>query len=534
MRKAIAFGVCSFVLIASGVAFGMATEQIGPDCVAGHSTFAQPDWPVGIEAIPQRLSRVYSIWVNGNETFYFQAAAAEVNDLVARFSKARIRDHEIAIVGGKGEVKTFKGDPIEFNVSLQIVAGIALFMARERGASNLPLEPKLTLYVGDDHAILDKVIWPKNVIVSSEVPSLSIPTGRTKPERQTYYGRLEFADGSPPVEFVSGLSSRITLWESREPNGICVGSVNNQGYFSVLLSDREMADLRAGNIWLTVTISNYLTKARKTDQRIPVERLVRDKEQTQPIQVNALGYYYGRILFEDGLPPVLDPAPWPGAEISVDFPFARTGAIDSEGYFKVLLTKEQFEKLSADKPRRNIYIPDPVRTGTSSATMTYPASLLSQDKSKAGVVKIPRPKLPKKELAAAESRLGKLIPSFDGIRFTAFHPDQAEGKPLLVCFWDIDQRASRQCLQAIQEHKDVLHNRGLVVLGVHGGTQPEEQMRDWLKRNEVSLPVGTIEGDSHDILLNWGAKGMPWLILTDDRHVVTREGFGFDEFLAGN
>jgi len=532
MRRTIPFWMCSLVLAVGGVAHAMATEQIGPDSVIGHPTVAQPDWPAGIEALPRHPSRVYSIWVNGNETFYFQAKPEEVNDLVASFSKARMRDHEIVIAGERREVKTFAGDPVECNVSLQIVAGLVLFMARERERTDLPLEPRLTIYAGENRAILDRSAWPENVIVSSQVPGIAISTGRTKPQRNAYYGRLEFADGSPPVGFVQGVNSRITLWEQQEQEGINVASVNNEGCFTVLLSDQEMADLRAGKIWLTATIANYLTKARKTDQRIPAERLVQDKQQAQPIHVSPPGYYYGRILFEDGSPAILDPAPWPGAEIAVDFPFAGMASLDSQGYFKVLLTKEQVDKLAGEQPRRNIYIPDVSHRGASAARMTYPANLLCQDKSKAGEVRIPRPQVPKTELPAAEPRVGKPIPGFENLRFNASAIDQMRDKPLLVCFWDVDQRSSRQCLQVLQQRKDVLRAKGLVVLAIHCGSQGQERVSGWLEKNHISLTTGTAEGDLHDLLLSWGVRGTPWLILTDEQHVVTNEGFSLEELLT--
>jgi hypothetical protein len=188
--------------------------------------------------------------------------------------------------------------------------------------------------------------------------------------------------------------------------------------------------------------------------------------------------------------------------------------------------------LSADKPRRNIYIPDSLEVGRSTATTVYPVSLLSRDQAKAGVVKIPRPQAPRKELPQAESRLGKPVPGFGNIRFDAFQTDQAKGKPLLVCFWDVEQRSSRQCLRTLEKQKDALQEKNIVILAIHSGAQQPERVRGWLQRNDVSLIVGTIGGDPHDVLLAWGAKGTPWLILTDERHIVTKEGFSPDELPA--
>jgi len=507
--------------------YGMATEQIGPDNL--HPTVAQQDWPKGIVGIPRHESRVYSIWVNGNENFYFKCKVDEINELLAIFAKARMRDHVVRIQPGVKKASTFGKEEIEYNVRLQIVAGIVLSFAREKMRDDLPLEPQLTILTGNDDSLVNLLKWPANVIVESEIPGVTINSNNKKPKREVYYGLCEFADGSPPVEFVKGVNSRITLWEPNEPNGISVGRIDNKGYIMILLSETELGDLKAGKTWLTITIGNFLVKATRTDMRFPVEMLTKDKEQARPVKVAAPSYYYGRILFEDGSPPFLDPPPWPGAEIMVDFPYSGSADFDSQGYFKVSLTKEQYEKLIARKVRSNIYIPDLVERGRSSAKFAYPPNLLSQDKAKAGVVKIPRPKLPRKELTAAESKIGKPIPGFDTVQFEAFQKDQIKGKPLLVCFWDMDQRPSRQCIGVLQKQRKTWQDKNIVVLAVHSGTKKGKQVTDWLKKNGPSLTAGTIQGDPYDTLLVWGARSSPWLVLTDEKHVITKAGFNLSD-----
>jgi len=534
MKKSIVFLVVLGILGLHECAYGMATEQVGPDSANRHPTGAQPDWPKDIVEIPRHPSRVYSMDVNGNEHFYFKATVEEINEMLGLFVKARMRDHVVRVRAGVGKTRTFGKEEIEYNVHLHIVAGIALFVTREDRREDLPLEPELTILTGDNTAILNQLKWPENLIVESEIPGVAINSNRTKPKRNVYYGLCEFADGSPPVEFVRGVNSRITLWEKKEEDGIGIGSVNNKGYFTILLSDAELADLKKGKTWLTITIGNFLVKARKDNMRFPVEMLTKDKEKARPIKVTAPVYYYGRILFEDGSPPILDPPPWPGAEIQVDIRYGGFTGIDSQGYFKVPLTKERFEKLIAEKSQRNIYIPDLIRRGRSRAELTYPANLLSRDKAKAGVVKIPRPKLPRKELTAVESKVGKPIPGFDTVRFAAFQKDQIKGKPLLVCFWDMDQHPSRQYIQMLEKHKDILQDRNIVVLAVHSGEKQEKEVRKWIKKNAPSLTVGMIEGDPYDTLLAWGAKGLPWLILTDEQHIITNAGFSLDDLSLVN
>ncbi len=507
--------------------YGLMGEQIGPD--TSRPTRPQRDWPKGIVGIPRHLSRVYSVWFNSNNNFYFKCKVDEINEMLAIFAKTRMRDHVVRIQPGVEKVSTFDKEEIEYNVHLQIVAGSVLFFARQELRDDLPLEPRLTILTGDDDgAFVRQLKWPENVIVESEIPGVAINSNMTKPKRNVYYGLCEFADGSPPVEFVLA-TSLMTLWEQKEPDGIGIGSINNKGYFTIRLSDTELAALKKGTTWLTITIGNFLVKANKTDMRFPVEMLAKDKDKARAIKVSPPDYYYGRILFEDGSPPILDPPPWPGAEIMVSFPYGGPGDFDSQGYFKLALTAEQFEQLCTRTPRKNIYIPDLIRKGRSRAELTFPANLLSPDKAKAGVVKIPIPKLPKKDLATAESKVGKPIPGFDGVRFETSQKDKIKGRPLLVCFWDMDQRPSRQCMRVLEKQMQIWRDKNVAVLAVHTGAKRGRQVTEWLKKYGPSLTAGTIQGDPYDTLLAWGARGFPWLVLTDEKHVITKAGFNLSD-----
>jgi hypothetical protein len=43
------------------------------------------------------------------------------------------------------------------------------------------------------------------------------------------------------------------------------------------------------------------------------------------------------------------------------------------------------------------------------------------------------------------------------------------------------------------------------------------------------IKVGMIEGEEEKVRFNWGVKSLPWLVLTDKKHIVRTEGFGIDE-----
>jgi hypothetical protein len=504
--------------------FGLATEQIGPDSANRHPTTAQSDWPDGIVEIPRLESRVYSIWVNGNENFYFKATPEEINQIISLFSKAIMRDHELTISTGTKQVKSFKGDSFDYNVNLRILSGIALSMTQEEGIPDT-FEPKLTIYT-DNYQILAKQLkLPDNIILNSDIEDFPLKGKSIKPDRNIWYGQVQIGDLPDAPIMESGLTIKITLWQKDKDKGIQIDRIDYQGFFSAAFSNQEIADLKEGNSWLTITAGNWLTQAKKTDMKFPIKMLNKEKENLKPVNISSPKFYYGRILFEDGSPAVLDKSIWQGAEIMIDFPYAGPPEIDSEGFFKVYFTPEQYEKVKERKARKNIYIPDSQDIRRATALYAFPVAQLSKDKSKAGVVKIPRPNPPKKELAEAESKVGKSIPGFDNIKFETFQQEQAQNKPLLICFWDMDQRPSRQYVQMLEQQKDTLQNKNISVLIIHAGTKEEKQVRQWLKENNISIVCGTIEGDPYEILLAWGARGMPWLVLTDEKHIITKAGF---------
>jgi hypothetical protein len=256
-------------------------------------------------------------------------------------------------------------------------------------------EPKLAIYAGDDDVLLKHLKLPENVIVNCDIQDCTIKSKITKPIRKLWHGQVQFEDSSPAVDFEHGLSTKITLWEKGFEKGILISKVSYKGFFKAAFSEKEIADLKKGKSRLTITVGNYLTAAKKTDAIFPVKMLALEKDKAKAVKIGRPKFYYGRILFDDGTPAFLDNKPWPGAEISISFPYAGSVKPDSQGYFKVYFTKEQYDKAKAKKRGKNIYIPNPSRRGSGTARVAYPVSLLSRDKAKAGEVRIPRPQTEK-------------------------------------------------------------------------------------------------------------------------------------------
>ena len=115
----------------------------------------------------------------------------------------------------------------------------------------------------------------------------------------------------------------------------------------------------------------------------------------------------------------------------------------------------------------------------------------------------------------------------------AFHDiDQAKGKMVMICFWDMNQRPSRRNIRVLEEQKETLEGKNIAVLIVHSGMKSQKEVTEWLKRNSISLTTGIIEGDPYDILYAWGAKASPWLVLTDEQHITINEGFNINDLLT--
>ena len=499
--------------------YGLGTEQIGPD----PSTVPQPGWPKGIVEVLRHPSRVYSDWVNGNENFYFKATAAEINELLDLFSKARMRDYEIWIQPGANAVKSFRGAAYEYNVSLQVLSGIALAVLREKDPQET-LESRLTIQAGDDRSLLKQLKLPANAVVRCEVEGVEIKARLTKPNRRVWYGRVQFDDSSPAADFKHGVSTSITLWEKELPDGIQLAIVSYQGFFNAAFSDREIADLEKGKNWLTMTVGNYLTEAKKDDPRFPAEMLAREKEKAEPRQIGRPIYYYGRILFADGSPAILDPKPWPGAELRVDFPYAGSANLDAQGYLKVFFGPEQFEQVKSQKPRKNIYCPTQEQ-GTSVAGEVFPAELLSPDKTKAGVVRVSKPIYqPRIDLEKAPSLIGKPLPPLQDLK-VELSPTALSNRMILVCFFDLQQRPSRNCVAELAKEAEDLRGKGVFLVAVQASAVDKNVLERFARTNHLAFPVGIIQAEEEKTKFNWGLKSQPWLILTDKEHIVRAEGF---------
>jgi len=130
--------------------------------------------------------------------------------------------------------------------------------------------------------------------------------------------------------------------------------------------------------------------------------------------------------------------------------------------------------------------------------------------------------------AIARSLVGKLLTELTEIKID-FITEQAKEKKVLICFFDMNQRPSRYCIRQLAKQSKQLKDKGVIIIAVHASKIDENTLNEWEKKNNIAFPVGMIQGDEEQTRFAWGVKSLPWLILTDKKHIVKAEGFSINE-----
>jgi hypothetical protein len=338
----------------------------------------------------------------------------------------------------------------------------------------------------------------------------------------TVKGQVLDQKGNPLKEFIIDLTTKMD-WEVRKnPDGKFYPMTGYRVPFISEDGSFKMDNLPVGD--LTVRVIPFDIRSYEIHRGEDI-RLEADKAKTVNLEVTAKGILYGRVLFRDGSPAVVKPTPWPGAKTSILFPMGSrdrgVAEVDDEGYFAVNLSEREVEMLKSGRSRLIINVP----TSEERRRKTmgdFPFEKLAKDTSTAGIVKIARPERTPKPL------VGNPLPTFDGIEIE-FDAEQANDKTILVCFFDMNQRPSRNCLLQLSERAQELKAKDVVVVAVQSSMIDENTLDKWIKDQNIPFAIGMVRVDEEEIRFRWGIKSLPWLILTNKQHTVIAEGFGLDE-----
>jgi protocatechuate 3,4-dioxygenase beta subunit len=121
------------------------------------------------------------------------------------------------------------------------------------------------------------------------------------------------------------------------------------------------------------------------------------------------------------------------------------------------------------------------------------------------------------------SLVGKPLPDrgeFD----SGLSPVDGEGRMLLLCFFDAQQRPSRNRIAELAKRVEQFSRMGVALLGIQASKMDPAELNTWIADNHVAFPVRMIPADAETLRRTWGVQSLPWLILIDRARVVRVEG----------
>jgi len=106
---------------------------------------------------------------------------------------------------------------------------------------------------------------------------------------------------------------------------------------------------------------------------------------------------------------------------------------------------------------------------------------------------------------------------------------ETDGKMLLVCFFDMEQRPSRHYVTQLAKQAEQLNGKGVTIVAVQVLKMDQNALNQWKNEYNIPFPVGMVESDADKARFTWGIRSLPWLILTDSEHIIRMAGFQVNE-----
>ncbi|MCH7559126.1 MAG: carboxypeptidase regulatory-like domain-containing protein [Planctomycetes bacterium] len=191
----------------------------------------------------------------------------------------------------------------------------------------------------------------------------------------------------------------------------------------------------------------------------------------------------------------------------------RNTQTDADGKFTI-------EKVCAGKIR--------ISTNISGRTRLYGSVETEGGATDVKVVISERPSTTRYVPKRPPSLVGRPLPELKDLKIEISSADVSD-KMILVCFWDMEQRPSRYCIRQLAKQAEQLKQKGVTVVTVQASKIDENKLNEWVKNNNIPFTVGMVQGDEEETRFTWGVKSLPWLILTNRKHIVRANGFSLAE-----
>jgi len=126
------------------------------------------------------------------------------------------------------------------------------------------------------------------------------------------------------------------------------------------------------------------------------------------------------------------------------------------------------------------------------------------------------------------SLVGRPLPELKDVGIN-LPPADTDGKIMLVCLFDMEQRPSRHCITQLAKQAEQFKSKGVTIVAVQASKMDQTALNQWVKKYNIPFSFGMIRDDAEKARLTWGVRSLPWLILTDQKHIVEANGFSLTE-----
>jgi protocatechuate 3,4-dioxygenase beta subunit len=108
-------------------------------------------------------------------------------------------------------------------------------------------------------------------------------------------------------------------------------------------------------------------------------------------------------------------------------------------------------------------------------------------------------------------------------------PADTDGKIMLICLFDMEQRPSRHCVTQLAKQAEQLKSKGVTVVAVQASKMDQDALSQWKNKYNIPFAFGIVGSDAEKTRFAWGVRSLPWLILTDREHIIRAAGFRVNE-----
>jgi protocatechuate 3,4-dioxygenase beta subunit len=127
-------------------------------------------------------------------------------------------------------------------------------------------------------------------------------------------------------------------------------------------------------------------------------------------------------------------------------------------------------------------------------------------------------------LSFARSLTGARLPSLAGFDLREPLPG-LEGKAVLLCFLDVQQRPCRHVLRQLAERARELTKSNIALVAVQAAPCAAGEPDKLAGQYGADIRFGKVTDNAEDTQRAWGIQSLPWLVLADRDHIVRAEGF---------